>query len=66
VQNARGVGADLDAGADLAHLSCLLIDMHIEAGPQQRQRCGGATDAAADNDNGYVSHRSTNSCSVAR
>ena len=52
VQDARGVGADLDAGADLAERAGLLVDLDVEAGPQQRQRRGGAADAAADHGNG--------------
>ena len=47
-QQARGVGADLDAGADLADARRLLVDMDVEAGLQQMQRRGEAADAAAD------------------
>ena len=48
MQDAGGVGADLDAGADLAEHRRLLVDTDVEPGAQQRQ-CGGETaDAAAD------------------
>jgi hypothetical protein len=47
-QQARGVGADLDAGADLADGGRLLVDMDIETGLQQLQRGREATDASAD------------------
>ena len=47
-QNARGVRADVDAGADLAEQARLLVDLHVEAGLQQADRGGQSTDAAAD------------------
>ena len=56
VQDARGVRADLDAGADLAQLARLLVDVDVEARPQQRQRSRGAADAAADDRNGQAGH----------
>src|SRR5687768_279828 len=37
-QDARSVGADLDAGADLAKLGRLLEDLHVEPLPQEPQR----------------------------
>jgi hypothetical protein len=39
-QHVHGVGADLDAGADLAELRRLLIDFDVVTGLQQA-RCGG-------------------------
>ena len=48
MQDARGVGADLDAGADLADGRGLLVDVDVESRAQQRQRRGQAADAAAD------------------
>ena len=36
-QQARGVGADLDAGADLADARRLLVDMDVEPGLQEMQ-----------------------------
>jgi len=48
IQDARSVGADLDAGAHLAHRPRLFIDVHICACTQERQRCGEAADAAAN------------------
>src|SRR5882757_8977935 len=47
-QQARGVGADLDAGAYLADARRLLVDMDVEPGLQQVQGGRQATDAAAD------------------
>ena len=58
-QQARGVGADLDAGADLADARRLLVDMDVEPGLQQMQRGRQAADAAADDGDFHVSaHRS--------
>jgi hypothetical protein len=37
-----------DAGADFAQGAGLLVDVHVEASPQQAQRRGQAADAAAD------------------
>ncbi len=48
MEQPRGVGADLDAGADLADARRLLVDLHVEAGLQQMQRGGEPADAAAD------------------
>ena len=48
MQNARGVRADLDAGAHLAQCPGLLVDVDVDAGAQQGQRGGQPTDAAAD------------------
>ena len=36
----------------LAQHARLLVDLYVEAGPQQRQRRGGAADAPADHGNG--------------
>ena len=47
-QEARGVGADLDAGADLADARRLLVDLDVEPGLQQLQGGRQAADAAAD------------------
>ena len=59
VQDARGVRADLDAGADLAQRRRLLVDMDVEARPQQRQRRRQAADAAADDADPAEPHRAT-------
>ena len=48
MQHPYGVGADLQAGADLAQHRCLLIHLDIKAGLQQRQGGAQAADAAAD------------------
>src|SRR4051812_24804812 len=50
-QNAAAVGADLDAGSDLLQLIRLIVDLHIDAAPKQRQRSGQSANAAADDDN---------------
>jgi len=34
-QDARGIRADLDAGADLAERARLLVDVNVEPRPQQ-------------------------------
>ena len=47
-QEARGIGADLDAGADLADARRLLVDVDVEAGLEEMQSSGQAADAAAD------------------
>jgi len=49
-QQARGVGADLDAGPDLADAGRLLVDVHVEAGLQEMQGGSQAADAAAYDD----------------
>ena len=38
VDDARGVRADLDAGADFAQCARLLVDVNVETGVQQIQR----------------------------
>jgi hypothetical protein len=48
VQDARRVGTDLDAGADLADRRGALVDVDVEAGLQERQRGCDPADAAAD------------------
>lgn len=48
MQQARGVGADLQAGADLAEARRLLVDLNVESGLEQRQRRGQPADATAD------------------
>jgi hypothetical protein len=48
VEDARGVRADLDAGADLAQRRRLLVHVDVEAGVQQRQRRAEAAEAPAD------------------
>jgi hypothetical protein len=48
MQDPRGVGADLDPGADLADGRRALVDVHVEAGLQQRQRRRDPADAATD------------------
>jgi len=54
-QQARGVGADLDTGPDLANARRLLIDVHVEPGFQEMQGGGQAADAAADDGNFHCS-----------
>ena len=46
-QEARAVGAELNARAELAQLVGLLEDVDVEAALQQRQRRGQAADAGA-------------------
>ncbi len=48
LDDARGVGADLDAGTDLAQRASLLIDMDVKAGAQQIQRSRRPPNATAD------------------
>ena len=48
VDDARGVGADLDAGADLAEAFRLLVDLNVMAGLEQVERRRRAANAAAD------------------
>ena len=50
MQHARAVGADLHAGADLAQLGRLLVDLDLDAAPQQGERAGQPADAGADDD----------------
>ncbi len=58
MQNARRIGADIDAGADLAERPRLLVDVHIEARLEQAQGRAEAADAAADDRDGSVgAHR---------
>ena len=59
-QQARGVGADLDAGADFADARRLLVDVDVEPGLQQVQGGGEAADAAADDGDFHVTTRSIN------
>ena len=62
VQDPRGVGADLDAGADFGERSRLFVHMHVEPGSQQGQGRGQAADAAPDNrdrDVGLANHLTT-------
>ena len=47
MQDARSIGADLDARTDLAQRLRALIDMNIRARTQQRQRRGETADTAA-------------------
>ncbi len=51
-EHAAGIGADLDAGADLAQLLRALGDDHAEAGGGERQRRGQSADAGAGDDDG--------------
>jgi hypothetical protein len=48
----EGVGAEMDAGADLADLGCLLEHRHVEAAADQRERGRQAPDAATGNEDG--------------
>jgi hypothetical protein len=48
MEDARGVGADLDARADLAYRRGSLVDVDVEPGLQERERGRDAADAAAD------------------
>jgi hypothetical protein len=48
MENPRRVGTDLDARTDLAHGCGALVDVDVEAGLQQRERCAEAADASAD------------------
>ena len=48
VKHARAVGADLHAGAELAQLRRLLVDIDVDAATKQRQRRREPADAAAD------------------
>ena len=48
MKHARAVGADLHAGAKLAQFRRLLVDIDIDAAPNERQRRREPADAAAD------------------
>ena len=48
MEDARGVGADLDAGADLAERAGALVDVDVEPGLEQGQRRSETADAASD------------------
>ena len=50
MQQPRGVGADLNARANLADPRRLLMDLDVDAGVQEMQRGRQTADAAADND----------------
>ena len=50
MEHARAVGADLHAGADLAQLGRLLVDLDLDAAQQQGERAGEPADAGADDD----------------
>ena len=50
VQHARAVGADLHSSADLAQLRRLLVDLDLDATPQQGERAGQPADTGADDD----------------
>jgi len=52
IERGEGVGAELDAGADLADVRGLLQQLHRDALARQRQRRGQAADAAAHDDDG--------------
>src|SRR5258707_8626893 len=47
-QNARAVGADLDAGADFLELVRLFVDLDIDAALEQGKRRSQSTDPGAD------------------
>ena len=47
-QDARAVGADLDAGADFLELVRLLVNLDIDAALEQGKRRRQSTDAGAD------------------
>ncbi len=49
-QHAAGIGADLDAGADLAEFRLALGDDDAETGGRQRQRRRQSADAGAGDD----------------
>src|SRR5580700_6615870 len=51
MENARRIGADINAGADLAERPRLLIDVHIKSGAQQRRRRSQAANTAANDRN---------------
>ncbi len=56
MQHARAVGADLHAGAKLAQLRRLLIDVDVDAAPQQPERRREPADAAADDGDVVLVH----------
>src|ERR1041384_500858 len=53
-QDARGVRADVDAGAHLAEQARLLVDLDVKAFFQQADRGGQPADPAADDGNSQV------------
>src|SRR5262249_1987945 len=57
MQQPRRVRADVDAGADFTQRLCLLINVHVETGPQQGSGGREAANAAADDrDRAALSH----------
>ncbi len=54
MEHARAVGADLHAGADLAELGRLLVDLDVDAALQQGEPRGEPADAGADDDHGIA------------
>ena len=57
VERGEGVGAELDAGADLAELRRLLEYLHLKALAYQRERGGDAADATAGDEDRKRSRR---------
>src|SRR6478672_1896405 len=59
IENAGAVRADADAGAHLLELRGLLVDIDIDATPQQRKRCRKSAYAPADDGDrvGWCRHR---------
>ena len=49
MEDARAIGADLDAGAEFAQFRRLLVDLDVDAAANERQRGRKPADAAADN-----------------
>ena len=57
IEGVEGVGAELDAGTDLADLGRLLEHLHMETLPRQGEGGGEAADAAAGDQHGKFSCR---------
>ena len=56
-QHVHGVGADLDAGADLGELRGLLVDFDMMARLHQARRGGQPADPRPGNENAALLHR---------
>ena len=57
VETVEGVGAELDAGADLAQAARFLQHLRGDALLGERQRCRQSADAAAGDENPIWGHR---------
>ncbi len=62
MQDARGIGTYLHAGADLAQFGGLLENLDLEASTPKRQRCHEASNAAPDYNDSHKNHSPHDHC----